>query len=271
MEPLGPLQNKWVVNTRAEHQAQPLNEKLIAAGANVISFPLLNIAASENLEKVEHQLASLEDYDLAIFISTNAVEQTLNKIDASVLKALKLGCVGQKTALTLKQHGLDIDFCPERFFNSEALLGLDTFQKFIPGKKIALIKGEGGRDLLEKSLLKWGGDVSSFDVYRRTCPQHSLDLLKNHQLRQELDIIILTSGFSVYNFFTLAGEISGTVETTAETMPDKKNWIDSLTLLLGSERLKKHIPDNFKGKVIFAEDPNDDTLLKELTIEHNLL
>ncbi len=267
MEPLGPLQNKWVVNTRAEHQAQPLNEKLIAAGANVISFPLLNIAASENLEKVEHQLASLEDYDLAIFISTNAVEQTLNKIDASVLKALKLGCVGQKTALTLKQHGLDIDFCPERFFNSEALLGLDTFQKFIPGKKIALIKGEGGRDLLKKSLQKWGGDVSSFDVYRRTCPQHNLDLLKNHQQRQELDIIILTSGFSVYNFFTLAGGISG----TAETKTDKKDWIDSLTLLLGSERLKKYIPGNFKGRVIFAEDPNDDTLLKALTIEHNLL
>lgn len=251
-----PLQNRWVVNTRAEHQAQPLNEKLIAAGANVINFPLLSIAAPENLEKVERQLASLADYDLAIFISTNAVEQTLNKIDTSVLKNLKLACVGEKTGLALKEYGLGIDFCPERFFNSEALLALDAFQKFIPGKKIALIKGEGGRDLLKKSLLKWGGDINSFDVYRRTCPQHNLDLLKNHQLRQELDIIILTSGFSVDNFFTLA---------------DKTDWIDSLTLLLGSERLKKHIPGNFKGKIIFAEDPNDNTLLKELTIDNDLL
>ncbi len=248
-----PLQTKWIVNTRAEHQALPLTEKLIAAGFNAISFPMLSIVAPENLKKVEHQLVSLEDYDLAIFISTNAVEQTLNKIDSTVLKTLKIACVGHKTALALKEHDLDIDFCPERFFNSEALLALDTFQKFIPGKKIALIKGEGGRDLLKKSLQKWGGDVNSIDVYRRTCPQHNLDLLKNHQQRQELDIIILTSGFSVDNFFTLAGN---------------SDWINSVTLLLGSERLKKHIPDTFSGKIIFAEDPNDDTLLKELTIEH---
>ena len=261
IQPTGPLQNKWVVNTRAEHQAQPLTEKLIAAGANVISFPLLCITPPENLETVERQLASLKDYDLAIFISTNAVEQTFNKIDTSVLKTLKLACVGQKTGLALKQHGLDSDFCPERYFNSEALLALDELQKFIPGKKIALIKGDGGRDLLKKSLHKWGGDVKSIDVYQRTCPQHSLDLLKYHQQRQELDIIILTSGFSVQSFFTLAGATSG--EKSEEI-----DWINSVTLLLGSERLKKHIPDTFSGKVIFAEDPHDDTLLKELTIAH---
>ncbi|WP_299876219.1 uroporphyrinogen-III synthase [uncultured Cocleimonas sp.] len=261
MEKSLPLQNKWVVNTRAEHQAQPLNEKLIAAGAHVIRFPLLNIEAPENLVKVEQQLASLADYDLAIFISTNAVEQTFNKIDPSVFKNIKLACVGKKTGLALKQFGLDIDFCPERFFNSEALLALDEFQQFIPGKKIALIKGEGGRDLLEKSLQKWGGEVSSIAVYRRTCPQHNLDLLKTHQQHQELDIIILTSGFSVDNFFTLADENS-------ESAVTKNSWMNSLTVLLGSDRLKKHIPDNFKGKVIFAEDPNDDTLLKELTIDN---
>ncbi len=257
MEPPLPLQNKWIVNTRAEHQAQPMNKKLSAAGANVISFPLLSIKAPESLEAVEHQLASLEDYDIAIFISTNAVEQTLNKIDSSVLNSLKLACTGSKTALALKENGFEIDFCPERFFNSEALLALDSFQEFVPGKKIAIIKGEGGRNLLTKTLQKWGGDVTSIDVYRRTCPQLNLDLLKNHQQREELDIILLTSGFSIYNFFALA-----------DTFSEKNKWINSLTLLLGSERLKKHIPSTFKGKVLFAEDPNDDTLLKELTIEY---
>ncbi len=265
MEDSLPLQNKWVVNTRAKHQAQPLNKMLIAAGANVIQFPLLNIEAPENLEKVEQQLASLEDYDLAIFISINAVKQTLNKIDANILQKLKLACVGEKTGLALKEHGLDIDFCPERFFNSEALLALDAFQQFIPGKKITLIKGEGGRNLLEKSLQKWGGDVETFDVYRRVCPQQNLDLLKNHQQRQELDIMLFTSGFSIDKFFTLAGFLD---EKSADTNTDKNQWINAMTLLLGSERLKSHIPGDFKGNVICAEDPNDETLLKELMIEY---
>ncbi|MEB8431548.1 uroporphyrinogen-III synthase [Cocleimonas sp. KMM 6892] len=270
MEASLPLKNKWIVNTRAAHQAQPLTEKLRDAGATVINFPLLEIEAPENYEDVEQQLSALEQYDLAIFISTNAVERTLDKVDVSTLKKLKLACVGKKTGLALKKHGLDSDFCPERFFNSEALLALDAFQQFIPGKNIALIKGEGGRDLLQKSLLKWGGDVDSINVYRRTCPQHNLALLKNHQQRQELDIIILTSGFSIDHFFELADKHSETAVTNSNNKSNENNLMNSVTLLLGSERLKSHIPDSFKGKVIFAEDPNDDTLLKELTIDNKL-
>ena len=91
--------------------------------------------------------------------------------------------------------------------------------------------------------------------------------MKNHKQCEELDIILLTSGFSVYNFFALAGIFSDTnADDYAENEAENNDWINSLTLLLGSERLKKHIPSTFKGKVIFAEDPNDDTLLEELTI-----
>ncbi len=260
-----PLKNKWIANTRAEHQAQPLTKKLLAAGANVIHFPLLSIEPPKNLKEVEQQLALLGNYDLAVFISSNAVEQTLNKIDARVLKTLKLACVGEKTGLVLKAHDLKIDFCPKQFFNSEALLALDAFQKFIPGKKIALIKGHGGRKLLEKSLRKWGGDINTIEVYRRTCPNHNIDFLKKYHQHQELDIIILTSGFSVCNFFTLAGNLSDSSKAGAN---NKEDWIDSLTLLLGSERLQKYVPDNFKGRVIFAEDPSDETLLKELSVNN---
>lgn len=243
-----PLENKWIAITRPSHQVEKLQKKLVDAGANIILFPLLEITPGKP-SLVQQQLKKLHDYDMVIFVSSNAVTETFKWIDAKALEPLKISAVGKKTAESLKKYGVKIDFCPEKVFNSEALLAVAGMKQFCQGKQITIIRGENGRDFLRNALLRIGAEVDYFNVYQRVCPQNSLDKLKLSYGKGELDIILFSSGESISNFFDLAKE---------------QNWIHKLTLLLGSARMQKKIPEQFQGKLLTVEDPSDETLYQEL-------
>ncbi len=244
------LKNKWVVTTRPIQQTKSLQIKLKAAGAHSILFPLLEIVEPRNLVKVKEQLENLQTYDLVVFVSANAVEQSIKWIPPSTLDTVKIATTGKKTADALKQFDVKIDFCPKEIFNSEALLAEPNFKTFCIDKKIAIIRGESGRDYLQNQLQLAGANVDYIDAYQRICPQENLDALEQHAKQGELDIIMLTSGASVTNFFSRVKNTS---------------WVNELTLLLGSPRMEKRIPDSFQGKLVIAEDPSDETLYKKLT------
>jgi len=247
------LKDKWIAITRPSHQAKVLTNKLEESGAHVIQFPLIEIGPPRNLEDIKAQLDNLNDYDLAIFVSANAVVHCLNLVEPNSFKAIKIASTGKKTAEVLEQHELYVDFYPERFFNSEALLALPQLQKFSEGKKIAIIRGDDGRNLLRDKLIQLGAHVDYINVYSRTCPQVSLSLLKQSWDRHQLDIVILTSGTSVISFFQLAAD---------------EPWINKLTLLLGSQRLQQKIPEQFQGKILIAEDPSDETIYQVLKTKY---
>ena len=244
------FKDKWVVITRPYHQTENLQLKLESAGAHTILFPLIEIAPPDDLALVKKQLDNLQNYDLVIFVSANAVEQTFKTINSAQFDSLKVATTGKKTASTLKDTGVKTDYCPTQIFNSEALLAMPSFKSFCEGKKVAIIRGEGGRDLLRDKLLQIASSVDFINVYQRVCPQKNLDLLEQYAKQGELDIVVLTSGTSVTNFFNLVKNV---------------NWVNDLTLLLGSPRMQKKIPDSFQGKLVLAEDPSDETLYKKLT------
>lgn len=247
------LKNKRIVITRPSHQAKNLQTKLQAAGAEAILFPLLEITPPKDLAFIQKQLENIADYELVIFVSANAVEQTFKWIKVDSLKPIKIATTGKKTAATLTKLGIEIDFCPDQIFNSEALLAMPKFPLFCKDHKVVIIRGEGGRDLLKKSLLKIGAKVDYINAYQRSCPQKNLDFLKLQQRQSKLDVILLTSGSSVTNFFSLA---------------KNEEWINDLTLLLGSPRMQKQIPSSFRGKLLIADDPSDETLYKKLIATH---
>jgi len=243
------FKNKWIAVTRPRHQTEHFQRMLEEAEAHTILFPLLEIAPPNDLSLAEKQLNKIQDYDLVIFISRNAVNQAFKTIQVSDLGSVKVASTGKKTAFSLTALNVETNFCPKTLFNSEALLAIPAFKDFCKNKKIAIIRGEGGRDLLRDSLLKVGASVDYIDVYQRVFPQKNLDLLKQYKQRDQLDIVVLTSETSVINFFSL---------TTDES------WINQLTLVLGSPRMRRKIPNSFQGKLLIAEDPSDETLFKKL-------
>lgn len=245
--------------TRPLHQTDYLKDKLTSAGATVFSFPLLEIAPPEDLDKMDTALKKLDYFDLLIFVSVNAVKQTLCTLSATQLSikelsTKKIAAVGKKTAQYLLAQGLDVSVTPDSYFNSESLLALHEIKELGPGDKVAIIRGEGGRNFLKEQLENQGAEVEYINVYRRFCPQTSLDELSEANQRQQLDIIMLTSVQSAFNLFDL------------QARGVDNGWLSKATLLLGSERIKnKLLSSQYKtGKLLVADDPSDETMFESL-------
>ncbi len=243
------LKNKWIAVTRPLHQAENFRMMLQRADANTILFPLLEIVPPNDLTVAQKKLNDIQGYDLVIFVSSNAVDHAFKWIKPSDLNTVKIASTGKKTASLLTKLHVDTDFFPETLFNSEALLAIPAFLNFCKNKRIAIVRGDGGRDFLRDSLLNIGANVDYIDVYQRVFPQENIGLLKQYWQRDQLDMVVLTSESSVVNFFNLAAN---------------ENWINQLTVVLGSPRMQGKIPNSFQGKLLIAEDPSDETLYKKL-------
>lgn len=253
------MKGKWIVITRPLHQSSRLKQQLEAAGARVVQYPLIQIDAPTDTALARRKLASVERFDLVIFVSANAVEAALQWSKKEDYRHCHVAAIGKKTAKTLRDKGISVDLVPSASFNSEALLAMPQLSDLLGSsiqhgkgnkKRIAIIRGGSGRSLLAVSLRERGGSVEYIDVYQRRCPQTDCSLLDRQQREGMLDFILLTSAGSVSSLFQLC-----------------TNAVDQwhqVTLVLGSERMRKQVPAGFNGKIWIASDPSDETLYNML-------
>lgn len=246
-----PLKDKRIVITRPKHQAHNLRKRLETAGAKVILFPLIEIGEPDDPSLVAESLKKTAKYDLAVFVSPNAVEKTLDKMSSEDFSSMKIAAIGEKTASTLKNHGIDVDFLPTSVFNSEALLKVPELQFFIKGKEVVIIRGSGGREHLKSSLVALGARVEYINVYQRFCPQMDLLQLSKHYQNNEIDMMLITSGASIESLYSFYSN---------------NYWLDDVNLLVGSQRIKDLVIKNtdHAGKILVAEDPSDSEFYRQL-------
>ena len=195
-----------VVITRPEHQAGPLIQRIQDAGGTVISFPVLAIEAPQHPEPIYEILSDLAHYDLAIFISANAVEYGLRFVvqRGPWPATLTVAAVGAATARALEEHQLKVSIAPASGFNSEALLACPELQN-VAGKRIVIFRGEGGRELLAETLRQRGAEVRYVEVYRRAKPAADPAVLLDAWSRGAVNAVVVTSNEGLQNFFDLAG------------------------------------------------------------------
>lgn len=144
------LKNLTIVITRPKHQAQDLAEKITSLGGKTILFPTIDIADISDTTSLQNLIAQLKDFNLAIFISPNAVQKAAHFIKAQYNiwpHSVKIAAIGSSTAKALHDLGWRVDIYPVDKFNSETLLGLPALQH-IAKQKIILFCGEGGRELI---------------------------------------------------------------------------------------------------------------------------
>lgn len=200
------LHGLGVLVTRPEHQADSLCQWIESHGGHAISFPTLSIVEPHDWTPALALFARLTDYDLLIFTSANAVDRALPRIaERGGLPArLELAAIGQATARALAQHGIDRCLLPERDFTSEALLALPRFQH-VAGQAIAIVRGEGGRELLSEALVSRGARVAHAEVYRRERPDGAVEPVLERWAGGEVGAVIVTSTESLSNLFDMLG------------------------------------------------------------------
>jgi uroporphyrinogen-III synthase len=195
------LKGRGILVTRAAHQAEGLSRRIEAGRGRAISFPALEIAACASPERARGLL--LQAWDLIIFVSPNAVENALKLLSGNAFKG-PLAAVGQATAATLRHHGYGIDLMPVDRYDSEGLLMLAPLQR-MTGKRVLIVRGEGGRTLLADSLRARGAEVGYAEVYRRIAPKSDAEPLLA-RWRTQIDLVTVTSVEVLQNLISLLGE-----------------------------------------------------------------
>jgi uroporphyrinogen-III synthase len=189
-----------VLITRPAHQAESLCQRIVDAGGRAVRFPLLRITDASDTQQVVELLRDPVLYDLAIFISPNAVEFGLAALQRHGGPATKtqIAAVGRGTARELQNRlGRAPDLLPTQSFDSEGLLALPELQA-VMGKRILILRGNGGRELLGDTLRERGATVEYAEVYRRDPPQP--DDAETGWLEKS-DLITVTSGEALHNLF----------------------------------------------------------------------
>ncbi|HJW23377.1 MAG TPA: uroporphyrinogen-III synthase [Rhodocyclaceae bacterium] len=192
----GPLAGKTIVVTRPRAQSEALAAAIAAAGGVPLLFPLLEISPADDPAPLNQALDQLADYALAVFISPNAVDYSLPAILARCPwpTGLVPAAVGQGTVKALAAHGVGGCVAPTERFDSEALLALPELQpERVAGRRVAIFRGDGGRELLADTLRARGATVDCITCYRRSAPSGGTAPLLDAWRAGRLDAITVSS------------------------------------------------------------------------------
>lgn len=195
-----PLAGLKIAVTRPRDQAGLLARRIEQAGGIPLLFPLLDIAAVQDQRALHEQLSRLSRFDLAIFISPNAVRYGMEAIHAAggVPQNLKVATVGQGSAKALRELGIDEVIAPTERFDSEGLLALPELRD-VAGWRVLILRGDGGRELLGDTLRARGAAVEYAACYRRSRPLQDVAVL----LESGPDALTVTSSEALGYFWQM--------------------------------------------------------------------
>lgn len=194
-----------IVTTRPAAQAQGLKCALEALGAEVINFPVIAIEAAspERLQTLD-----LGVYALAFFVSPNAVEHAFRiRARAAWPETLRVATVGPASAQALTAHGWREVICPTADFDSESVLALPEFSADqVAGRKVLVVRGEGGRELLADTLRERGAQVDQISVYHRCRATLDPAPLLARAARSELSALVFSASEGLRFFLDITAE-----------------------------------------------------------------
>jgi uroporphyrinogen-III synthase len=241
-----------VLITRPAHQALALAQKVEAAGGRVVLWPTLAIRPTGDPAVREQLGARLAAAHLVIFISPNAVEHAVAAVPATTWRrGAALAAVGEGTARALRERlGRGPDLCPPTRFDSEGLLALPELQE-VTGRRIVIVRGEGGRELLAETLRGRGAMVDYAEVYRRACPDASPAEAQAALAEGRVDVVVATSSEGLRNLLHLAGELAARLR--------------ALPLVVVSERMAREADAlGFCSPARVAHGASDEALVEAL-------
>lgn len=246
---LATLDDRCIAITRPLGQATKLTQLVSEHGGKPVLFPLIAIAALDDYSRFDRQLADLEKYDWAIFISSNAVQNAMPRLLKAfdgIPKALQFAAVGPVTAAELGKYGVANTLVPQHRFDSEALLALPEMQN-MTNRNVVIFRGIGGRDVLADTLRERGAQVDFAECYQRTNPQTDASFLAKLWQNGQLDAVVVTSSEAMRHLLAL-------------TDNGNAAWMRNIVLCVNHARIAEHL--NPPLKVAVAEAPGDEAMVQ---------
>ena len=239
-----PLTGCTILVTRPEQQVASLCAEIERLGGRAVRFPTIAI------EPVVAMAA--EECDLAVFTSINAVAHGRHLIPLD--NNVRVAAIGRATAQALTAAKVKVDYVPEAGFTSEALLAHPELQ-LTPGMRALIVKGQGGRELLQQSFESSGLSVQIREVYRRVRPEldpRLRDAYETEWAANGIDVVALTS--------------VATLENLLEMLTERgQQLVRSMDAIVASSRIAEAaVSAGIQGEIIIAPGADDASLIGAL-------
>lgn len=189
--------------TRPVAQTGAVRELFERAGATVHLLPTIEIGGPEDEAALEQIIRKLPEFDIAIFISPNAVNAAIpriHKLHGKFPAGLALATVGGGSERALAAHGLKAQISPAAGFKSETLLADPALQD-VAGKRIMIFRGRGGRALLGGVLGERGAEIVYAECYQRLRPDPATQETLDAWRLNPVSLVTATSAEGIENLY----------------------------------------------------------------------
>ena len=255
-----PLHGIGVLVTRPAQQAAPLCRLLESAGASSHRLPAIEIEPVDVASDVQTNSDRSAPsggvpggpLHLVIFMSANAVRLGLRLLERH--GDVAVAALGPATARALREAGHTVAVLPQSGFDSESLLAHPRFNA-LGGRRVLLVKGCGGREMLADELVRRGAVLEIAEVYRRVPARPdgaALQAVERELAAGTIQVITATSLEIGANLLAMA-------------TPTLRAAFDGLHWLVPSERVTAGLRrDGLSAPVLQADSAEDQDLVAAL-------
>ena len=165
-----------------------------------------------------------------------------------------VAAIGQATAAALNAAGHRVSMMPAEGADSESLLALPQLAH-MAGQRVLIVRGTGGRDLLQEAMTARGAQVQYAEVYTASRPA-----LPPNSRRRSSELW-RQGGISAYT----ATSVELLEALVGIVTPRCRGLMDSTALVTGSERVAAAAARLGLGSpILLADSPEDAALIGAL-------
>lgn len=242
-----------VVLTRPEGDNTRLQAALAAQHYDVHIQPVLKIAPFSESELRDPP--ELRGDDVCIFISANAARMGLPTLMGGLVEQRIVSlAVGPRTAAVIEAEGLPV-VTPKQM-DSEGLLALPELEQ-VKGRRVILVKGEGGREALAQELEAREAQVEEYVCYRRESAA--------------IDIDGLCATFADYPVIIFQANSGQTLTALSQALAQCQGaTLLQQRLIVPSQRVAEEAQALGWQRIVVAESASDEAFLAALCEEGDM-
>ncbi|XBS69553.1 uroporphyrinogen-III synthase [Acerihabitans sp. KWT182] len=243
-----------ILVTRPSPAGEELVNRLRSRGQSAWHLPLIEFSPGDELALLPSRLDALASGDMLFAVSQYAVSYAnalLNRQGLTWPARLNYFAVGRTSGLLLHTlSGVDVGF-PREGEGSEYLLELPALQR-IAGGRALILRGNGGREVLEETLRRRGAEVGYCECYRRSPVGYDGEEQSRRCLQLGINTLIITSGEMLQQFYTLIPAYY------------RDSWLMGCRVVVVSERLGTVARQLGWTDIVVADAADNDALMRVL-------
>jgi uroporphyrinogen-III synthase len=202
-----PLSGRQIVVTRALEQAGPIVDVLSAAGANVISLPLIEIIEPlDGGTARDAALANIGSYEWLVVSSPNGARRAVGALQDAVKNSTRIpyiAALGNGTREVIEGvAGIKVNVQAEIASGEGLVHSFPTHLNGSQEKSVLLVQGEGADLTIVSGLTEKGWEVTRVNAYR------TAHCVPSSEMRAEVeqgDAVVFASGSAARSWVSALG------------------------------------------------------------------